>query len=105
MDPEVLRDLLQRGLRISGPRDSDYVFAELLGERLGRCNILSARSLDQTDQLSPIRAADPILAVAIGMIATPSVTAAAAPGHGDTWTDCSGPLFARSTGVATKPRV
>lgn len=57
MHPDVLRDRLHRGLRISGPRDSDYVSAELLGH----CNILSARSRDQTDQLSPIRAADPFV--------------------------------------------
>ena len=51
---------LERGLRVPVPRDTDDVLAELFGERLGHSDILPARPLDQTDQLSPIRAAVPV---------------------------------------------
>ena len=40
MDAEVLRDLRESDVRITVLRDSDHFVSELLGERLGRDDVL-----------------------------------------------------------------
>lgn len=47
VDPEVLRDLVERGLRVPAPGDTNHVVTELAGVGLGHSDILSSLPIGQ----------------------------------------------------------
>lgn len=62
MDPEVLRDLLERDTGLAIPRDADHISAELFRVRLRHSNILpDPPRRGKSDQMSPNRAAVPTI--------------------------------------------
>ena len=52
MDPEILRDLLQRGLRIPLPGNTNHVVTELAGIGLGHSDILASLPFGQHLQIA-----------------------------------------------------
>ncbi len=59
MNPEVLRDLLDRHTGIAVTGDPHDVIAELSGVGLGHSGILPTRPQGKPSQMSPAGAADP----------------------------------------------
>ncbi|WP_172582590.1 hypothetical protein [Subtercola boreus] len=59
MDPEVLRNPLDRHTRLTVSRHAHNIITELSRIRLRHNNILPARPQGKPTQMSPIRAADP----------------------------------------------
>jgi len=65
-EPEILRDLHDHDSRSTVPDHTENILTEPLRKWPGNDDILPALPHDQTDQISPIRAAGPLLLVLCG---------------------------------------